>query len=99
MRRHGHECRSPDLTEGDGGLDVLGVKRILDSHLIRLVCLNDLLEARSDFVDFMMEEFLARRSDRAGAENRVGVIRVFNDAESCRLNTGIDSKDPHQIYL
>ncbi len=46
-----------------------------------------------------MEGFFAGRLDHTGAENSVGVFGEFNDAVACGLYTGIDSEDPHQIYL
>jgi hypothetical protein len=97
MGSDGHECGSSDLTEGNGCLDILRIKRILYGHFIWFIGLNDFLKTRFDFVDFVMEGFLAGGFDYTGAENGIRVFRVFNDAEPCGLYAGIDSKDPHQF--
>jgi hypothetical protein len=47
----------------------------------------------------MVEELPARWFDNSAIKDGVSIIGEFDDAESCRLNTGINSKDPHKSYF
>ena len=96
---HCYQCCPSDLAECYGCLDVPGIERIFYGHLIRFVFLDKLLQVRFYFVYSVMKKLPAGRLDNAMTQDRVRVVGVLNNSETCRLNTGIDSKNPHKFYF
>ena len=96
-RGHGRQDRAPHLAEGDGRLDVLGIKRALYGHFVRGMGGDHLSHLQGDRLELQVKGQAAGGLDGAEGPHCVANLIVVDDTIPRGLTSGVDAENPHEV--